>query len=279
MRELISKSARGLFRDLMTGSTVGAISAAFRDEGFAPNRDTRYEDSSVRRTTTQEYLESVNWSDSDHINRVVRVFERLLIDWQDGPFLQRFYDSLRRDGCTVDYPGTGLITPPPDNGRARSIRSMATLTDPSAIQEQLDRIQRAIIEDPAQAIGSAKELIESTAKVVLNERGRPVNDKDDLPALAKAAQEALGLHPSAGTPGPDGSDAVKKILGAVTTIAAGLGELRNRGYGTGHGPAAARVGLRPRHAHLAVNAAVTWCQLLLDTLGDPDAPWHKNPRP
>lgn len=155
--------------------------------------------------------------------------------------------------------------------------SLATLTDPSAIQEQLDRIQRAIIDDPALAIGSAKELVESTAKVVLIERGRTVNEKDDLPALARAAQEALGLHPSSTTPGPDGSDAIKKILGAVSTIATGLGELRNRGYGTGHGPAAARVGLRARHAHLAVNAAVTWCQLLLDTLADPDAPWHKNP--
>ncbi|WP_396287698.1 abortive infection family protein [Amycolatopsis sp. PS_44_ISF1] len=62
------------------------------------------------------------------------------------------------------------------------------------------------------------------------------------------------------------------ILGTVTTIAARLGELRNRGHGTGHGPAAARVRLRPRHAHLAVNTAVTWCQLLLDTLADPEAP-------
>lgn len=160
--------------------------------------------------------------------------------------------------------------------RAAHLASLATLTDPSAIQEQLDRIQRAIIDDPALAIGSAKELVESTAKVVLIERGRTVNEKDDLPALARAAQEALGLHSST-TPGPDGSDAVKKILGAVSTIATSLGELRNRGYGTGHGPAPARVGLRARHAHLAVNAAVTWCQLLLDTLADPDAPWHKNP--
>jgi hypothetical protein len=170
-----------------------------------------------------------------------------------------------------------MITPPTGHGSLRPLKSMATLTDPTAIQEQLDRIQRAIIDDPAQAIGSAKELIESTAKVVLVERGRPVNEKDDLPALARAAQDALGLHPSSVTAGPDDSDAVKKILGAVTTIAAGLGELRNRGYGTGHGTAAARTGLRPRHAHLAVNAAVTWCQLLLDSLADPEAPWHKNP--
>jgi len=71
--------------------------------------------------------------------------------------------------------------------------------------EHLERIRRAADDDPALAVGSAKELIESTAKVVLIERGLPVNDKDDLPALARAAQIALGLHPSEAS--PDGSRA------------------------------------------------------------------------
>ena len=124
------------------------------------------------------------------------------------------------------------------------------------------------------AVGSAKELIESTAKVVLSERGQLFDDKADLPKLARAAQLSLGLDPSTGS-GPDGSDGVKRILGAVTTIANGFAELRNRGLGTGHGPATARVGLGTRHAHLAVNAALTWCQLMLDTLADPEAPWRK----
>ncbi|MDG4761239.1 abortive infection family protein [Micromonospora sp. WMMD710] len=124
-------------------------------------------------------------------------------------------------------------------------------------------------------MGSAKELIESTAKVALKELGLPIDDKADLPALVRDAQQALGLHPSSATPGPDGSDAVKKILGAVSSIAIGLAELRNRGYGTGHGPASAPAGLGARHAHLAVNVAFTWCQLILDMLADPKAPWRK----
>jgi len=36
------------------------------------------------------------------------------------------------------------------------------------------------------------------------------------------------------------------------------------------------VCLRARHAHLAVNAAFTWCQLMLDTLADLEAPWRKH---
>ena len=155
--------------------------------------------------------------------------------------------------------------------------SLAALKDPSAIREQLDRIQRAIADDPALAVGSAKELIESTAKVVLAERGKAVSEKADLPELVRQAQQALALHPSSAAPGPDGTDAVKRILGGVSTIAAGprratQPRLRHRPR-----PAGARVGLRARHAHLAVNAAFTWCQLMLDTLADPEAPWRKQP--
>ena len=178
-----------------------------------------------------------------------------------GPARERL-DALRtgRGGPTIDE---ALI---------------ANLRDPAAIKEHLDRLQRSAYDDPALAIGTAKELVESTAKTVLSERDLPVSDKDDLPALVRKAQLALDLHPSSGQAGPDGTDAVKRILGGLMSITAGLGVLRNRGYGTGHGPAGKRVGLRSRHARLAVNTAVTWCNFMLDTLGDPKAPWRAEER-
>jgi hypothetical protein len=267
--ELISRTTRGLFRQLMTGSTLGEISAAFEDEGFAPDPDCTYEDSSVRRQSTQAYLDAIDWTDPRRVMLALRVFERLLHGFEDR-YTEQFRQSLRRDGYVTD-PSSGHITAA---GPQFAAASLAGLKDPSAIREQLDRIQRAIADDPALAVGSAKELIESTAKVVLAELGVAASDKADLPELVRQAQQALGLHPSSAAPGPDGTDAVKRILGGVSTIAAGLAELRNKGYGTGHGPAGARVGLRARHAHLAVNAAFTWCQLMLDTLADPEAPWR-----
>ncbi|MFI6581822.1 abortive infection family protein [Embleya sp. NPDC050493] len=273
MTELISRATRSIFRRLMTDSYVGEIATAFQDEGFAPNPDSTYEDSSIRRQTTQTYLESVDWTDPGHVGRVLRVFERLLDDW-DPDGLRSLRNALLRDGYATD-PETGHITPV---GARLAVGNLAHLKDASAIREQLARIQRAVLDDPALAVGSAKELIESTAKVVLTERGVPVDDTMGIPALVKEAQQLLDLHPSAHTPGPDGSDAIKRILGSVSGIAIGLAELRNRGYGTGHGPATTRVGLRPRHAHLAVNAALTWCQLMLDTLADPEAPWQTRAR-
>jgi hypothetical protein len=108
----------------------------------------------------------------------------------------QFRQSLRRDGYQVDEQ-TGQITPA---GRQLSIESIARLADSSAIREGFERIRRAIGDDPALAVGSAKELIESTAKVVLSERGQLFDDKADLPKLARAAQLSLDWTLR---PGPD----------------------------------------------------------------------------
>lgn len=268
MPDLISPTTRGVFRQLMTDSTVGVIEAAFRDGGFAPNPLCTYQDSSVRRETTQAYLESVNWTDWTHVRRFLRVADRLLDGW-DAAAIEKFRRNLEHDGIEIDDNGNPTMA-----FSGIDIASIQALTDPSALYEQFERIRRSVNDDPPLAIGSAKELIESTAKVVLRERGLPVNDTDDLPKLASQAQTALGLHPR--STGPDGAEGVRQILGAVSTIAKGLAELRNRGHGTGHGPATARTGLRTRHARLAVNASITWCQLMLDTLADLEAPWRKS---
>lgn len=50
---LIDRSTRGLFRDLMTKTRVGAIGAAVQDEGFPPNTDSAYEES-VKDPLTEE---------------------------------------------------------------------------------------------------------------------------------------------------------------------------------------------------------------------------------
>lgn len=274
---LISPGTRGAFRSLMTSSTVNKIATAFQDEGFAPSPDCQYEDSSVRRVTTQEHMDSVDWTNLDHIARVLRVFERLLLDVRPDPgrsYVEwdQFVRAMKRDGYDVGTDGT--ITATHDHASLLPSGSLARLRDPTAIEEHLHRIRGAVERDPALAVGSAKELIESTAKVVLVERGIAWDDRDDVPSLIRKAQQALALHPSNAAPGPDGSDAVKRILGGISSVALGLAELRNRGYGTGHGTAGRRVGLGQRHGRLAVNAAVTWCELMLDTLHDARAPWR-----
>jgi len=141
----------------------------------------------VRRRLTQEYLEAVDWSDISHINRVLRVFERLVHGYETQ-YSSRFLNSLRRDGYVVDEETTPI-------GPRFSLESLKNLTDASAIRQQPSRIQRAILDDPALAVGSAKELIESTAKVVLTERGRQLDEKAELPALARERKNPWGCIP------------------------------------------------------------------------------------
>ena len=90
-----------------------------------------------------------------------------------------------------------------DEGPQLAEDVVANLRDPAAIRENLRRLQGIIDTDPALAIGTAKELVESTAKTVLQERGRQIDDKADLPSLVNQAQESLGLHPKTASIGPD----------------------------------------------------------------------------
>lgn len=271
MGDLVSRGTRGRFRDLATSSTIGVISTAFQDEGFAPNHDSTYEDSSERRVTAQQHMDSVDWADQGHVTRALRAMERIIEDFAPE-YVEKFWAALEQDGYKRDSETGRLVV---RTRQALPEGSLANLTDASVIRTHLHRIQEAVENDPELAIGSAKELIESTAKLVLTDRGVTFTKDDDLGQLANRAQEALSLRPNQANPdGPDGGSGVKRILGGALNIAMGVAELRNV-YGTGHGRDRRPSGLGSRHGHLAANAAYLWCQLMLDTLADPQAPWRK----
>lgn len=273
MADLVRPGTRGRFRDLATDSTVGTIDGAFQDEGFAPNHDSTYQDSSIRRVTAQQYMESVEWANDDHVVRALQAMERIIEDF-DSQYTEKFWSALEQDGYKRDPETKRLVLQSP-RVRLAEEGALANLTDPSVIKSHLSRIHAAVEFDPELAIGSAKELIESTAKLVLTERGVAFTKDDDLTRLTNRAAEALNLRPNqAATDGPDGGSGVKRILGGALNIAVGVAELRNA-YGTGHGRDRRPSGLGSRHAHLAANAAYLWCELMLDTLADPKAPWRK----
>lgn len=268
-------AAQIALRELAGSVVVRHLDALWQSEQFAPATDPTTLDLSERRAVFQSCLDAVDWTDESHVRRAVRVFERFLHDHFLGSSLVTFHRArreLERDGYLVT--DDGHIT---KIGVAFRPGALADPSDASAIHDGLQRIRHADQpEDPALVIGAAKEPIESTAKLVLAELGQQPDPRADIQKLTRHAQDALHLLPSQ-APGPDGTDALKKVLGGAAAIAIGVAELRNRGYGTGHGPAGPRQGLSTRHAHLAANAAITWCELILETLADPHAPWRKAP--
>jgi hypothetical protein len=124
--------------------------------------------------------------------------------------------------------------------------------------------------DPPLAISQAKSLIEATAKVVLGELNVTYDEKrDDVPALVKKMQKELNLHPELAAPDRIGADIVKKILGILSGVAVGLGELLNE-YEPDHGRGAAKGDLDLRFVvELAAALGCDVAELLFDAPGEP----------
>lgn len=139
------------------------------------------------------------------------------------------------------------------------------------VSEQIDTLNAASLErawakalerraaDPEGAVTTARTVLESTCKTLMDDLGVPYRDRDDLPALYRKLSSSLGLAPSAQT-----EEQFKAILGACNTVVQELGSLRNR-VSDSHGPG--RKSYRPaaRHAALAVNLAGSMALFLIGT--------------
>ncbi len=131
-----------------------------------------------------------------------------------------------------------------------------------ALDEQLARLLRAE-DDPALALGSAKDLLEAIAKFVLDELGWPHGENDDFSKLWHFARERLGLLPQDVTAGPAQAE-VRAILQSSWTIASKVNELRND-HGTGHGRTLP-TGVTAEIAQMVVREACSVGELVLTTL-------------
>ena len=150
---------------------------------------------------------------------------------------------------------------------ARSVsraRSVADALDAGWMQKEIERLENAIDRDPAFAIGTAKELVETCCKSILTKRGVEVSRGADLPQLTKLLAKELQLVPEGIPDEAKGSETVRLILRNLSSLTQYLAELRGL-YGSGHGRDDQHRGLEPRHARLAVGAAVAFIDFVTDT--------------
>lgn len=116
--------------------------------------------------------------------------------------------------------------------------------------------------DPEGAITSARTLLESMCKHILDEEQVVYDDRDDLPKLYRKTSERLNIAPSQHT-----EDVFKQILGGCTAAVEGLGTLRNR-LSDAHGKGRIAAKPKPRHAELAVNLSGALAMFVLSTWED-----------
>ena len=136
--------------------------------------------------------------------------------------------------------------------------------DSDYINKQTEQMYISIEKYPDDAIGKAKELLESCCKTILKEENVVINKNWDIIQLNKETCKILKLTPNNIPDSAKASQTIKVILGNLSCIAQGIAELRNH-YGTGHGKDAKYKGLSSRHAFLAVGAAVTTVNFLWNT--------------
>lgn len=132
------------------------------------------------------------------------------------------------------------------------------------LSRQIDLMVQMQVSDPTNAIGMAKELIESCCKTILDEKGIAYTKNDDVPQLADKTMDALNLLPANVQPTDRGADAIKAVLGNLRAIPSKLAEIRNP-FGSGHGKSASFQGLEVRHAKLAVGSSITFVDFVWST--------------
>jgi HEPN domain-containing protein len=186
------------------------------------------------------------------------ILERLRLgrtDFTDhDPTSATLRKTLRRCGFTLTTEGYLEVS---------SLADVAAKEGRPAIEDQLARLRRAE-EDPGLMLGTAKEMLESAAKYVLEETGVPTPGQHDFPALLYLARERLSIRPEDVASSESEAQAVKKILGAVWTIAEQSNYLRNR-EGTGHGRTLPSA-VSSEVAQLVVREACSVVELMLSRL-------------
>jgi len=135
------------------------------------------------------------------------------------------------------------------------------------VNSKISIMTEAINKNTDLAIGTAKELLETTCKSILRQKEVAINQDWTLPQLTKATTNSLDFTPKEANDPGKAERAIKQILGGISSIVQGVGELRND-YGTGHGKEADFKGLEIKYAKLLVGVVSEIAILYLATNGE-----------
>ena len=272
LRPIISRRARIEFRELIAGRVLREIDDEFAAADIECRLDHDPRVTGERRTRVEQYYAAVDWALWSDVRRVLDVYESVLVAFEQNiqhgtavasapEILARLITFLERDGFTYR---DGRISRVGDHLHLSEVAEAAETMEAPELRRQIDRMRAAVDADPALAIGTAKELIESTCRTILQERGVDAPRDWDVNRLVGATRDALGLLPESIPDSVKGTSVIRKLLGQLGAVAQSIAEIRNL-YGTGHGKEGRHRGIAPRHARLAVGAAATLATFLLET--------------
>jgi len=266
-QDLISKTTRNEFRELLTASTLHEIEMSFDAGGLVPRPDYHATVNGQRRGLVEAYYANIDFTSAPDVKKVLAVYEEVIENMKQAAERQPNQNHaatinalLRR----MERDGFGY-----ENGRFRSDTLNASVVDaPSLVllsehsmQEHIEKAKQKIASgDSSGAIVNAYTLVEEFLKQLLRKTGTSFNESEgDIRVLYKLATGPLNLAPK----GESLENHLKTILEGLQRLISGLFEVANKASDR-H---ARRYNPAPHHAKLAVNAAFTLCEFLLESYG------------
>ena len=204
----------------------------------------------TRRTQFRRYVASVDQRDPQQWDRLCDALGALIEEVAESKkdFLVA---AAERDGFIF---ADGVFRPA---GTAPSSFAVTRVEDLASIDDRGRRLNLLADDSPKDAVAGAEELVESVCRTVLRLIGAPVPGKTaELVDIAESTLDALELVPAGIDDGKKDAALVRRCVQHLSVVVAILGDVRDL-YGSGHGRGAKRKALSPRHARLAVGAAVT----------------------
>jgi Abortive infection C-terminus len=277
-KPIISKKTTYEFQEYLSGSKLREIEILFDSADILCDDAYEPKVSGERRSLVSKYYHTLDLTIPDHARKLIHVFEEILSQLEskikeppsfstpdlaetDRKSFDRLCLRLKHDGLMYKE---GKIVALGHNPSLTHLEFIAVTADFSYLVRQMERIESSIDSDPWLAIGTAKELVETTCKSILAERNKEINPGWTFMELCKETRKELKLTPDDIPQANKAATTIKVLLNNLATIVQGLSELRNP-YGTGHGHEARTRGLKPRHARLAAGAASTLAVFFLET--------------
>jgi hypothetical protein len=137
---------------------------------------------------------------------------------------------------------------------------VSVVIDEAYIHEIWQKALQRITTDPEAAITSARTLVETVCRHIIEIKGLVFDEKMDLNKIYKTAVSQLNLSPEQHT-----QPVFKQILSGCQSVIEGLGSLRNK-YSDAHGKGVKNIKPSARHAELAVNLAGSMCSFMMKSL-------------
>lgn len=213
-------------------------------------------------------LRSLYWEDPDYGRNLLQVLPRILgSNFENIEVVEKFVnlkDWLYKNDPELFaelYDATPISLE--EIERVGEIRSIPELN------QEINRIRHSIPDDPALAVGSAKELLETVLKTILKRYGSNTG-ADDISTLLKKAQKELDLDFKTIDKSTREDKILFRTLNNLGQVVIGIGEIRNL-VGTGHGRSKGSQ-IDTIHARLVVNAAATVATYFLEV-------WEAQKRP